>query len=77
MWFFSSKRDVGPSDQFQGRPIGRVLTKMGKVTQPQVIEALQRQRDEGGKLGEILVEMGYITPDDVTAALSAQRGDSV
>ena len=29
-----------PIDQLQGRPIGRVLTKMSKVTREQIVEAL-------------------------------------
>ena len=64
------------SDELLGRPIGRVLTKMGKVTQPQVIEALTVQKKKGGKLGEILVSLGYVTPEDVAAALAAQKGES-
>ena len=59
-----------------GRPIGRVLTKMGKMTQGQVMEALTLQSRDGGKLGEILVRMGYVTAADVEAALTAQRGET-
>jgi type IV pilus assembly protein PilB len=65
MGFFN--RMAGSSDQFQGRPIGRVLTKMGKVTREQVVEALTEQKSRGGLLGEILVQRGYITPEDVAA----------
>ena len=65
-----------PLDQLHGRPIGRVLTKMGKVTQAQAIEALTLQRSRGGKLGEILVELGYVQQHDGDKALSAQRGES-
>src|SRR5689334_11924896 len=35
-----SSGGMPPIDQLQGRPIGRVLTKMGKVTREQVVEAL-------------------------------------
>ena len=60
--------------EFVGRPLGRVLTKMGNVTREQVVEALNLQKQRGGPLGETLVRLGYVTPADVEAALAAQRG---
>src|SRR5256714_1275243 len=63
-----------PIDQLQGRPIGRVLTKMGKVTREQVVEALTFQKSKGGALGRILIDLGYIKDVDLNTALAAQRG---
>ena len=63
-----------PIDQLKGRQIGRVLTKMGKVTREQVVEALSFQKSKGGALGQILVELGYIKDIDVNIALAAQKG---
>src|SRR5437016_4391486 len=63
-----------PIDQLQGRPIGRVLTKMGKVTREQVVEALTFQKSKGGALGRILIDLGYIREADLSTALAAQRG---
>src|SRR5687767_9998682 len=63
-----------PVDQLQGRPIGRVLTKMGKVTREQVVEALTFQKSKGGALGRILIDLGYIKEVDLNTALAAQRG---
>jgi type IV pilus assembly protein PilB len=63
-----------PIDQLQGRPIGRVLTKMGKVTREQVVEALSFQKSKGGALGRILIDLGYIKEVDLNTALAAQRG---
>src|SRR5438105_9644437 len=63
-----------PIDQLQGRPIGRVLTKMGKVTREQVVEALDFQKRKGGALGRILIDLGYIKDTDLNFALAAQRG---
>src|SRR4029450_3611308 len=63
-----------PLDQLQGRPIGRVLTKMGKVTREQVVEALDFQKRKGGALGRILIDLGYIKESDLNAALAAQQG---
>ena len=63
-----------PIDQLQGRPIGRVLTKMGKVTREQVVEALDFQKSKGGALGRILIDLGYIKETDLNIALAAQKG---
>ncbi|HET6248154.1 MAG TPA: ATPase, T2SS/T4P/T4SS family [Tepidisphaeraceae bacterium] len=61
-------------EELKGRQIGRVLTKMGKVTREQVVEALDFQKKKSGALGRILVDLGYIKPEDLNAALAAQRG---
>src|SRR5688500_6725387 len=47
---------IPPIDQLQGRPIGRVLTKMAKVNREQVVEALDFQKRKGGALGRILID---------------------
>src|SRR5947209_243898 len=60
--------------ELKGRPIGRVLTKMGKVTREQVVEALDFQKRKGGALGRILIDLGYIKEADLSTALAAQRG---
>jgi type IV pilus assembly protein PilB len=65
---------IPPVDQLQGRPIGRVLTKMGRVTRDQVVEALDFQKKKGGQLGRILVDLGYVTESDLNIGLAAQRG---
>lgn len=70
----SAVAGMPPIDQLQGRPIGRVLTKMGKVTREQVVEALSFQKAKGGALGRILVDLGYIKEADLNVALAAQRG---
>jgi type IV pilus assembly protein PilB len=63
-------------EELQGRPIGRVLTKMGKVTREQVVEALtfQKNRGKGVPLGRILIDLGYVKETDVNIALAAQKG---
>jgi type IV pilus assembly protein PilB len=74
----SSGGRVDPSE-LKGRRIGRVLTKLGKVSREQVHEALsvQKARKDKGqtkRLGELLVELGYITQNDVLEALAGQAG---
>jgi type IV pilus assembly protein PilB len=66
--------DLPPVEQLQGRPIGRVLTKMGKATREQIVEALTFQKSKGGALGRILIDLGYIKEADLSIALAAQRG---
>ena len=61
--------------ELKGRKIGRVLTKMGKVTREQVQEALDlQQQQKRVPLGQLLVELGYLKQEDVNAALAAQAG---
>lgn len=60
--------------QLKGRPLGRILIKMGKVTRAQVSEALELQKKKRGPLGRLLVEMGYVEENDVNRALAAQVG---
>ena len=65
---------IPPISELKGRPIGRVLTKMGKVSREQVVEAFTFQKSKGGALGRILVDLGYIKEQDLNFALAAQRG---
>jgi hypothetical protein len=56
-------------------PMGHVLTKLGKVDNEKVIEALNAQKRKGGLFGQILVGMGYVDQSDVQIALAFQKGD--
>jgi len=67
-------RKAATIEQLRGRPIGRVLIKMGKLRRQQVEEALEIQKARRGPLGAILVELGYINEDDLGRALAAQSG---
>ncbi len=62
--------------EFKGRKLGRVLTKMGKVSREQVHEALEVQKTTKKRIGEVLVELGYCTTKDIAAALAGQAGMS-
>jgi type IV pilus assembly protein PilB len=65
--------ELDPSEM-KGRRLGRVLTKMGKVTREQVHAALSKQPSLKKKLGEVLVEMGLVTPRDISVAVAGQAG---
>ncbi|HAU36427.1 MAG TPA: pilus assembly protein PilB [Phycisphaerales bacterium] len=60
--------------ELRGRPLGRVLVKMDKVTREQVHEALQVQKEKGGPIGQILIELGYIDQKTCNLALGFQAG---
>ena len=60
--------------ELKNRKLGRVLTKMGKVTREQVHEALSIQKERKKPIGELLVELGYVTALDIQQALAGQAG---
>ena len=64
---------VDPAE-LKGRKLGRILTKLGKVTREQVHEALAIQQTRKVPIGQLLVELGYCTPQDVAAGLAGQAG---
>ncbi len=66
--------DMPPISQLRGRPLGRILIKMGKVTRAQVSEALDLQKKKRGPLGRLLIELGSVEETDVHMALAAQVG---
>ncbi|MGE3855183.1 MAG: GspE/PulE family protein, partial [Planctomycetota bacterium] len=59
------------------KPIGQILKEMELVTEGDIQEALQIQRENGGALGQILVDMEVCTGEDILFALAAQSGMDV
>ena len=49
--------------------LGDILVAQGLVTPDDLAEALQRQREEGGRLGEILVALGKLSSEDLDEVL--------
>ena len=60
--------------QLKGRPLGRVLVKMAKITREQLNQAMDVQKERGGVLGQILVDLGYIDDQTRNLALGFQAG---
>jgi type IV pilus assembly protein PilB len=54
--------------------IGELLLKEKRITPEQLQEALNYQRQHGGKLGFNLVKLGYVKDEEITALLSKQYG---
>jgi type IV pilus assembly protein PilB len=60
--------------ELKGRRMGRILTKLKKVTRDQVHEALQLQKTRKERIGTLLRDLGYITDADIMAAVAGQAG---
>src|SRR6266481_7859807 len=54
--------------------IGELLLKEKRITPEQLQEALNYQRQNGGKLGFSLIKLGYVKDEEITALLSKQYG---
>src|SRR3954469_14534122 len=54
--------------------IGELLLKEKRITPEQLQEALNHQRQHGGKLGFNLITLGFVKDDEITALLSKQYG---
>src|SRR3989442_13354049 len=54
--------------------IGELLLKEKRITAEQFQEALNYQRQHGGKLGYNLIKLGLIKDEEITALLSKQYG---
>jgi general secretion pathway protein E len=54
------------------RALGQILLRQQKISQAQLEDALDAQREEGGRIGEILTRRGFATDEEVLQALSQQ-----
>jgi hypothetical protein len=63
-----------PNEVGAWRPLGKVLVENGYLTKTELDNALEVQRERGGRLGEILVARGSMTPPALAQALAEQHG---
>ena len=49
---------------------GELLVSKGLLTRPELVEALNEQRENGGRLGEVLFRLKRLKDEDVTCALA-------
>ncbi len=54
--------------------IGELLLKEKRISAEQLQDALNYQRQHGGKLGANLVQLGFVKDEEITALLSKQYG---
>ena len=52
--------------------IGDCLVQKGLITEEQLQQALEAQKQKGSKIGETLVDLGFITEDDLIDVLTEQ-----
>ncbi|MBI3831521.1 MAG: PilZ domain-containing protein [Planctomycetes bacterium] len=62
------------SDPFRGKRVGEVLIKMGKLTEAQVQDSVQRAKGSGERLGRYLLREGLVSPAELCRALALQSG---
>ncbi len=65
-----------PVEQLRGRPVGRILMKMGILSREKVHECLEIQKKRGGdvRIGQIFLELGLVDETQLQVALAAKRG---
>jgi type IV pilus assembly protein PilB len=65
-----------PVEQLRGRPLGRILMKMGVLSREKVHECLEIQKQRGGnvRIGQIFLELGLLDEAQLQVALAAKRG---
>ncbi len=56
------------------KKIGQILVSGGFISEPQLEEAIQAQKAEGGRLGEMLIKLGHVTEEQIVVALGKQLG---
>lgn len=55
-------------------PLGQLLIQEKKITNEQLLAALEEQRKTGDRLGHTLINLGYTTEDDIIKTLEKQFG---
>jgi type IV pilus assembly protein PilB len=53
-------------------PLGALLHGAGLISEPQLAQALARQRDHDCRLGQAIVDLGFLTDRQIAAALADQ-----
>ena len=59
---------------FKNQKIGEILVNKKLITETQLDESLEIQKETGEKLGEILIRKGFISDDTLVELISFQRG---
>ncbi|MGH9452218.1 MAG: type II secretion system protein GspE, partial [Terriglobia bacterium] len=54
--------------------LGEILLREKRVSEDQLLQAMDYQRSHGGRLGHAVVKLGFATDEDVTEALAVQYG---
>lgn len=69
---------TGTSENLRGfgmsGKLGELLIRENLITQDHLKQALEHQKNHGGRLGSSLVKLGFLTSDQITTVLSRQYG---
>jgi type IV pilus assembly protein PilB len=68
----TARRIASPTSGGAPDKLGEALIKSGKISQPQLNEALNLQKETGGRIGTNLIKLGYLTERELVDALSQQ-----
>lgn len=63
-----------PLKRLVSKQLGELLKERRIITDAQLNEALEIQRQKGGLIGEILVALGYAKEEEIAQALTVQYG---
>jgi type IV pilus assembly protein PilB len=70
---YPQRREAGDDSMVAPRKhLGQILLDAGIVTQEQLDQALEQQKETGGYLGQVLIEMGVASKDDIGRCLEQQ-----
>ena len=67
--FFENGAIVGSASNDPKEAIGQVLLHYGKITEPQLREAMETHRESGDRLGSILSARGFVSQADIMYVL--------
>ena len=54
--------------------LGEILIKQGLITEGQLSQAIELQREQHGRIGEVLIKLGLVSEEDIAAAVGEQLG---
>lgn len=63
---------IRSAHQFRRMPLGLSLVSRGLLSNAQLKEALEHQKNDGGEIGEVLVSLGMLSEEQMTQARAAQ-----
>lgn len=65
---------MAPLKRLVSKQLGELLKEGKIITDMQLKEALEIQKEKGGLIGEILVSLGYAKEEEIAQALTIQYG---
>ena len=65
---------MSPIKRLVSKQLGELLKERNIITDAQLKEGLEIQKEKGGLIGEILVSLGYAKEEEIAQALTVQYG---